>query len=78
MDGFIGKATGVTAASAIGISTSIARNKVTLKSIDIVGGTSAGDNKKLIVTRKLASGATFEATYDDAADSLDLELAVKF
>ena len=76
MDGFIGKATGTTvlAASAIGISTSIAGNKVTLKSIDINGT----DNKKLIVTRKLASGATFEATYDDNADSLDLELAVKF
>ena len=76
MDGFIGKSTAatVTAASAIGISTSIAGNKVTLKSIDINGT----DNKKLIVTRKLASGATFEATYDDNADSLDLELAVKF
>ena len=74
MDGFIGKTTGVNAASAIGIATSIAGNKVTLKSIDIDGT----DNKKLIVTRKLASGATFEATYDDNADSLDLELAVKF
>jgi len=76
MDGFIGKATGTTvlAASAIGISTSIAGNKVTLKSIDIDGT----DNKKLIVTRALASGATFEATYDDNADTLDLELAVKF
>jgi len=76
MDGFIGKSTtaSVTDASAIGISTSIAGNKVTLKSIDINGT----DNKKLIVTRKLASGATFEATYDDNADSLDLELAVKF
>ena len=76
MDGFIGKSTtaSVTSASAIGISTSIAGNKVTLKSIDINGT----DNKKLIVTRALASGATFEATYDDAADSLDLELAVKF
>ena len=74
MDGFIGKTTGVNAASAIGISTSIAGNKVTLKSIDIDGT----DNKKLIVTRALASGATFEATYDDNADTLDLELAVKF
>jgi len=83
MDGFIGKnakdsVTGdyikVDSASAIGISTSIAGNKVTLKSTDINGT----DNKKLIVTRKLASGATFEATYDDNADSLDLELAVKF
>jgi len=74
MDGFIGKATGVTSASALGLSTSVAGNKVTFKSIDINGT----DNKKLIVTRGLASGATFEATYDDNADSLDLELAVKF
>ena len=38
------------------------------------------DTDKLIVNRKLASGATFEATYVDTAagDSLDLELAVKF
>ncbi|MCS5588389.1 MAG: hypothetical protein NZ824_00305 [Candidatus Thioglobus sp.] len=74
MDGFIGKADGVTSANALGMSTSIAGNKVTFKSIDINGT----DNKKLIVTRGLSSGATFEATYDDNADSLDLELAVKF
>jgi len=74
MDGFIGKATGVTSASALGLSTSIAGNKVTFKTVTINGT----DNQKLIVTRKLASGATFEATYDDNADSLDLELAVKF
>ena len=74
MDGFIGKATGVTSASALGLSTSIAGNKVTFKTVTINGA----DNQKLIVTRKLASGATFEATYDDNADSLDLELAVKF
>ena len=71
MDGFIGKSTTatVTAASAIGISTSIAGNKVTLKSIDIDGT----DNKKLVVTRKLASGATFEATYTKtkASGSID-------
>ena len=35
--------------------------------------------KKLIITRKLASGATFEATYENSiTNSLDLELAVKF
>ena len=74
MDGFIGKTTGVTSADALGLSTSVAGNKVTFKAITINGV----DNKKLIVTRGLASGATFEATYDDNADSLDLELAVKF
>jgi len=76
MDGFIGKSTTatVTSADALGLSTSVAGNKVTFKAITINGV----DNKKLIVTRGLASGATFEATYDDNADSLDLELAVKF
>ena len=77
MDGYIGKtATDVKLikASALGLSTSIAGNKVTFKTVTINGT----DNQKLIVTRKLASGATFEATYDDNADSLDLELAVKF
>jgi hypothetical protein len=74
MDGAIGKHTGVNDASVIALSTSIAGNKVTFKSIDLDGV----DNQKLIVTRALSSGATFEATYDDNADTLDLELAVKF
>jgi hypothetical protein len=77
MDGYIGKtAVGVTtkASSVIGLSTSIAGNKVTFKSIT----SDLGDDKKLIVTRKLTSGATFEATYVDSNNSLDLELAVKF
>ncbi len=76
MDGFIGKATGatVTSANALGLSTSIAGNKVTFKAITI----NNVDDKKLIVTRKLAAGATFEATYVDSDNSLDLELAVKF
>ena len=82
MDGFIGKtASGVKLekASALGLSTSIAGNTVTFKSIKstVAGGTQTSD-KKLIVTRKLSSGATFEATYVDVANTLDLELAVKF
>ncbi|MCS5550476.1 MAG: hypothetical protein NZ811_03055 [Gammaproteobacteria bacterium] len=36
------------------------------------------DNKKLILTRKMASSSTFEATLDDNAEALDPELAVKF
>ena len=58
------------------MSTTVAGNKVTFKSLEI----NAVDTDKLIVTRALASGATFEATYVDTAagDSLDLELAVKF
>lgn len=76
MDGFIGKVTdgSVTSASAIGVSTSIGGNKFTFKNTDINGTT----NQKLIMTRKLTSGSTFEATYDKNADSLDLEFGVKF
>ncbi|MCS5550473.1 MAG: hypothetical protein NZ811_03040 [Gammaproteobacteria bacterium] len=82
MDGFFGKHhSGVTEANGVGISTSIAGNKLTFKMMDmIVDG--VDDNKdKLILTRKLSSGATFEATYVDSKsneNSLDLELAVKF
>ena len=43
-----------------GISTSIAGNKVTIN---------GANNQKLIVTRKLASGATFEATYTETKAS---------
>ena len=74
-DGYVGKFT-LTAgqdASAFGISTSAGGNKVTLKRTEIAGTS----NNKFIVTRPL-NGATFEATYDDNAESLDLELAVKF
>jgi len=76
MDGFFGAQTGVKAATGLALSTSISGNKVTYKSLEIDGV----DTDKLIVTRALASGATFEATYVDTAtgDSLDLELAVKF
>ena len=76
-DGFFGKSvTDITAATGLALSTSIAGNKVTFKSLEV----NSTDIDKLIVTRALASGATFEATYVDTAagDSLDLELAVKF
>jgi len=76
MDGFFGAQDGVSAATGLGLSTSIAGNKVTFKALDI----DMIDINKLIINRKLASGATFEAIYEDApyGDSLDLELAVKF
>ncbi len=76
MDGFILKSTCacITEANAFGVSANILGNKITYKDIMINGV----DLKKLIVTRKIASGATFEATYDDNQESLDLELAVKF
>jgi hypothetical protein len=77
-DGYIGSTlilAGKTA-SAIGLSTAIAGNTVQFKSITI----NDADSSKVIVTRALGAGATFEATYTDTAtsDSLDLELAVKF
>ena len=82
MDGFFGKntTTDTVKATGLGLSTSIAGNKVTFKSLDITKSTKV-NTKKLIITRALASGATFEATYADVeggTDSLDLELAVKF
>jgi hypothetical protein len=78
-DGYVGKfalAAGKEA-SAFGLSTSLAGNTVTFKSIDIADA----DSTKIIVNRALASGATFEAVYTDndgSNDVLDLELAVKF
>jgi hypothetical protein len=75
-DGFFGANDSITAATGLALSTTVAGNKVTFKSLEI----NTVDTDKLIVTRALASGATFEATYVDTAagDSLDLELAVSF
>ena len=75
-DGYVTKSNSVKDATAVGISTSMAGNTVTFKAIDV----DSKDSNKVIITRPLASGATFEATYTDAdaGDSLDLELAVKF
>jgi len=76
-DGYITKDTGVNEADAIGVKTSISGNTVQFKAITVDGT----DTNKVIVTRALAAGATFEATYadTDAVDAtLDLELAVKF
>jgi len=76
MDGFIGKdvSGSIQKASAFGISTTIAGNKVTYKEIRIQDS----DHRKLIISRKMASNTTFEATYINNSESLDLELAVKF
>jgi hypothetical protein len=78
-DGYVGKFTlaANTDASALGLSTAVAGNTVTFKKISIADA----DSNKVIINRKLASGATFEATYTDVdgdADVLDLELAVTF
>jgi hypothetical protein len=73
------------------LSTSMAGNKVTFRNVSVDDATTGGsahdtDINKVIVTRPLASGATFELTYTDTDDkqsgkdtsALDLELAVKF
>ena len=78
-DGFMGKQTVAagTDASAFGIATSIAGNSVTFKAIT----NGSTDTNKVIVTRALGAGTTFEATYADkdlVDATLDLELAVKF
>ncbi len=71
------------------IATTVAGNKVKFRTVDtkLLAHTN-GDNtiNTFIVTRALASGATFEATYTDTdltgtgedTKKLDLELAVKF
>jgi len=88
-DGFFGDYEDVASADGFGVKTSVAGNTVQLKSYSIFdeANTTEDDYTKVVVTRPLASGATFEATYTDqdaAAGStsdkktLDLELAVKF
>jgi len=69
------------------LSTAMAGNKVTYRNISVDGVSGEDtDINKFIVTRPLASGATFELTYTDVDDqatgadssTLDLELAVNF
>jgi len=80
--------------TAIEVSTNMAGNGVRFihtKVDALAGSTSAGsadaDANKIVVTRPLASGATFELTYTsqdvsgntaESSDSLDLELSVAF
>jgi hypothetical protein len=76
--------------TAIQLSTSLDGNKVSFTHAAIDKDTSGGVDRsfnKIIVTRPLANGTTFEATYTDTTQdgstansnqSLDLELAVKF
>jgi hypothetical protein len=69
------------------LSGSIAGNTVKFRTTDVDGVTGSDMSfNKVIVTRALSNGTTFEATYTDLDDStaandsttLDLELAVKF
>ncbi len=75
--------------TSIELSTSIAGNSVKFRNTSIDGGMTGHDTSfnKVIITRPLANGTTFEATYTDLSDdaetntdstTLDLELAVKF
>ena len=74
--------------TAIELATSLAGNKVTFRNVQVDDVASSDTSiNKVIITRPLASGATFELTYQDVADdgstttdatSLDLELAVSF
>ena len=90
-DAFFGtQASAVGDMTGFGISTAVAGNTVALKSYKINPDNASGsvDNEftKVVVTRPLASGSTFEATYTDKDDknstadstTLDLELSVKF
>jgi hypothetical protein len=74
--------------TSIELSTSIAGNSVKFRNTKIDGvATEDTSFNKVIVTRALSNGTTFEATYTDLSDdgstttdssTLDLELAVKF
>ena len=76
--------------NAVELSTSMDGNKVTFRHAAMDKDTASTSDRsfnKLIVTRPLANGTTFEATYTDTSfdgdtansnQSLDLELAVKF
>ena len=81
-DAFFGLvASGLTKANGVSIKTDIAGNAVTFKRYTTTISGTEDTTNKIVVTRALASGATFEATYSDkkiGTDTLDLELAVKF
>ena len=76
-DTFFGTHAAIKDATGFGLTTALAGNTVTFKSLEI----DAQDYTKVVVNRALASGATLEATYTDkqnVSTTLDLELAVKF
>ena len=77
MDGYIGDYTGVTSATAFGVSTEVSGNTVELKQVDVTGTTNV-DQMEITVTRDLGNGATLEASYNDADDALGLELSFDF
>ncbi len=83
-DGYIG-GSDINEADAFGVSMPLAGNVVQVKRIAITDSLGEDKSTKLYLTRKLASGATFEAVYTDTDNAtvsdttqLDLELAVNF
>ncbi|SFV84417.1 hypothetical protein MNB_SUP05-9-346 [hydrothermal vent metagenome] len=86
-DGVLGTYGSINNVSGVKIASSLAGNAValTIASTELTDGATSNDYTKVVITRPLASGATFEATYTDAdmatgvdTKTLDLELAVKF
>ena len=72
--------------SGFGISTTLAGNTVSAKSITVENTATDTDIVKFVVTRPLAAGATLEVQYTDedtgttasSRETFDVELAVKF
>ena len=77
MDGYIGEYSGVTKATAFGISTEVSGNTLELKKVDVTGTTNI-DQLEITVTRDLGNGATLEASFNDSDDVLGLELSYAF
>ena len=86
-DGVLGAYSAINNISGVKVSSAVAGNNVavTVAATELTDGATSNDYTKFVVTRPLASGATFEATYTDAdmasgvdSKTLDLELAVKF
>ena len=87
-DGMFGTLAAMHDASGFSAKTDIAGNSITVKAYDVKTSSTAADDSytKVIVTRAMAAGTTFEATYTDLdsatagsdKQTLDLELAVKF
>ena len=87
-DAFFGTLAAMHDASGFSAKTDIAGNAITVKAYDVKTSSTAADDSytKVVVTRPMAAGATFEATYTDLdsatagsdSQTLDLELAVKF
>ncbi len=86
-EGVFGAMSGLNRYVGAGVKTTIAGNTVTVAFVDKDATSTGAEDSltKIVVTRPLASGATFEAVYTDEdmntgadTEKLDLELSVKF